>query len=433
MTQQQQQQYPPPQRTYSPLPRINSPHQAPPHHGAPAPYAPPLKRQALSPNAQSPYSSPGMQNIQLPNMVYSTPHYGSQSNGHPTYPSPYGANTHYGNPSSTTSNPNRSLAQGNPTYTQSFPPYSPNNIYGGLHNINGANNYNAMNAPQQATPPLSQSSPVGGMGPPARPVDKPTDINDLGDVMVGSGIDLREEEAALLGSYSSSGQQRQDTGYGANLLDNHGPSYQYPKTNLYGSNVPGDRDTFYGAGTFNQQPTPDQSAEDIAAATRRIALRRTAEIRSYHLNNPFLSEASVKRRLTKQASSMQVTIPTSGLLTGQPGHPPRQIALHGPDRNEVLRVIQGEDILQLDAPLADLLALISLAAEERIRGFVEDAATLAKGRRIGSHGVVPAELADLANGDGGLEAISGLPTPGNSATSPKDNPLKRTLNPKCTT
>lgn len=284
-----------------------------------------------------------------------------------------------------------------------------------------------MNAQQQQPAPPSQSSPMGGMGPPARPVDKPTDINDLGDVMVGSGIDLREEEAALLGSYSRSGQQRQDIGYGANTLDNHGPSYQYPRTNLYGQNVPGDRSTFYGGGTFNQQPAPAQSAEEIAVETRKRAIRRTAEIRSYHLNNPFLSEACVKRRLYKQASGMQVTVPTSGLLTSQPGHAPRQIALQGPDRNEVLRLVQGEDILQLDATLVDLLALMSLAAEERIRGLVEDAATLAKGRRIGSHGVVPAELADLANGNAISEAVSGLPTPGDSVTSPKDNPLKRAL------
>lgn len=264
---------------------------------------------------------------------------------------------------------------------------------------------------------------MGGMGPPARPVDKPTDINDLGDVMVGSGIDLREEEAALLGSYNRPGQQRQDTGYGVNM-SNNGPSYQYPKTNLYGQHVPGDRDTFYGGGTFNQQPVADQSADDIAAETRKRALRRTAEIRSYHLNNPFLSEGCVKRRLYKQASGMQVTVPTSGLLTSQPGHAARQIALQGPDRNEVLRLVQGEDILQLDATLVDLRSLISLAAEERIRGLVEDAATLAKGRRIGSHGLVPAGLADLANGNGASGAVS---MPGNSGASPKDKPLKRTL------
>lgn len=425
MAQQQQQQYPPPSRTYSPLPRTDSPHQAP-QHGPPGPYPPPIKRQASSPNAhQSPYGSPGMQNIQLPSMVYSTPHYGSQSNGHPSYPSPYGSSAQYGSSAGATSNPSRPPPNHTtPAYTQSFPPYSPNNIYGGSHNVNGSTNYNTLNAPQQQ-PPRSQTSPVGGMGPPARPVDKPTDINDLGDVMAGSGVDLREEEAALLSSFTKAGQQRHNTGYGLNATSNYGPSYQYPKINLYGQNLPGERDTFYGGGTFNQQPAPAQSAEEIAAENQKRALRRKAEISSYHMNRPFLDGGSVRRRLTRQAAGMQVTVPQTGVLTTQPGHAPRQIALQGPDRNEVVRMVQGEDLLQLDATLGDLLALIALAAEERMRSLVEDAATLAKGRKIGSHGIVPDDLADLVDNTGTSEAVSGLPTPGNSAASPSHNPLKR--------
>ena len=263
------------------------------------------------------------------------------------------------------------------------------------------------------------------MGPPEKPVDKPTDINELGDVMLGSGIDLREEEAALLNSYAKAGQQRQGTGYGANVVQNFGPSYVPPKDNFYSHHVPGDRDSFFGGGSFNQQPTADQSAEDIAAEKRKRALRRKNEVRSYHLNKPFLLGGCVGKRLYAQAHSMQVEIPRSGLLKSQSGHPPRQIALQGPDKNDVLKVVQEQDLLQLDGPLVEILSLISLAAEERIRGLIEDAATLAKGRRIGSHGLVPADLADLASGRGASEIVAGLPTPDNSAVSPKDNPLKR--------
>ena len=40
----------------------------------------------------------------------------------------------------------------------------------------------------------------GAMGPPSKPVDdRPVDVNDLGDVLAGSGVDLREEEANLVG------------------------------------------------------------------------------------------------------------------------------------------------------------------------------------------------------------------------------------------
>lgn len=247
--------------------------------------------------------------------------------------------------------------------------------------------------------------------------------------MVGSGIDLREEEAALLHSYGKSGQQRQDTGYGANSFNNFGPSYAPPKSNFYSQNVPGDRNSFYGAGTFNQAPEPEKvpSAEEIAEENRRKALRRKMEIRSYHLNNPFLQSGCVHKRLTKQAHGMQVVVPKAGLLKSQPGHPARQITIQGPDKNEVLKLVQGEDILQPEAPLIELLSLLSLAAEERIRGLVEDAATLAKGRRVGSHGIVPADLVDLATGHGASETVAGLPTPNNSAVSPRSTPLKRML------
>ena len=263
------------------------------------------------------------------------------------------------------------------------------------------------------------------MGPPERPPDnRPTDINELGDVMVGSGIDLREEEAALLNSYAKVGQQQQGAGYGANTF---GPSYVPPRDNFYSHNIPGDRPSFYGAGSFNQAPAPERSAEEIAAENRKRAARRRAEIHSYHLNHPFLSSACTHKRLTKQAHNLQVEIPRAGLLKSQPGHAPRQIALQGPDNNEVLKVVQNEDLVQPDAPLVELLTLISLAAEERIRGLIEDAATIAKGRRIGSHGVVPTGLADLATGHGASETAAGLPTPDNSAVSPKISPLKRML------
>lgn len=46
------------------------------------------------------------------------------------------------------------------------------------------------------------------MGPPSRPSDKPTDINDLGDVLAGSGVDLREEEAAMFKCVSEHRRRR---------------------------------------------------------------------------------------------------------------------------------------------------------------------------------------------------------------------------------
>lgn len=264
------------------------------------------------------------------------------------------------------------------------------------------------------------------MGPPSRPAaDKPTDINELGDVLAGSGVDLREEEAALL-AYGRPGQQRQDTVYGGSSFNSFGASYSTSADNFYSSNVPGDRNSFYGAGTFNQPAEPYMSAEEIAAADRKKAIRRKAEIKSYHLNDPFLWGGSLSRRLLIQAQTVQVQVPRNGLLNNVTGQiVPHQLLVHGPDKNENLRIVKGEPLLNTEGPYVEILSLLSLAAEERMRGLVEDAANLAKGRRIGSHAVVPVELADLATGEGATETANGLPTPSNSAVSPKSNSLKR--------
>lgn len=251
------------------------------------------------------------------------------------------------------------------------------------------------------------------MGPPSRPAtaDKPLDVNDLSDVIAGSGIDIREEEANLL-NYSRPSRQVRDSTFDS-------------KTNFYSQNIPGGRDTFYGAGTFNQPPGPAMSAEDIATEARQKATRRKAEIKSYHLNEPFVFAASLRRRFNKHALAMQVKMPTVGLYHAQSDAAPRQLILQGPDKNEVLKTVTTQDLLASESEYVELLSMLSLAAEERIRGLVEEAAVLAKGRRVGSHGIVPAEMADLVVGNGTSETANGLPAPDNSAISPTGNPLKR--------
>ena len=354
-----------------------------------------------------------MQNIGLPNQVFSSPYYGAPQNGGTSNHS-YNTNHNYAN-------------QQSPSYAnQQSPAYSPNSPYGSGSPYMPNNNYNSMNHAPPQSAASSQPTLTGTMGPPSRPaVDKPTDINELGDVLAGSGVDLREEEAALL-AYGRPGQQRQDTGYGGSSFNSFGAGRPVPTPNYYSSNIPGDRNSFYGAGTFNQPPEPPRSAEDIAAAERKKALRRQAEIKSYHLNDPFLFAGCLSNRLLRQAHNMQVQVPQKGLLS----HVSRQsisqqLIVLGPDKNESLKVVKGEPLLTIDGPFVEFLSLLSLAAEERLRGLVEDAATLAKGRRIGSHGIVPVGLTDLATGEGATETANGLPTPSNSAVSPKSNPLKR--------
>ena len=58
--------------------------------------------------------------------------------------------------------------------------------------------------------------------------------------------------------------------------------------------------------------------------------------------------------------------------------------------------LEAASLLNQNAPLVEILSLLSLAAEERIRSLVEDAFALSQGRQNTSHGIVPPQLLDLA-------------------------------------
>jgi hypothetical protein len=361
-------------RPWSPQQGMGSPH--------PGNYPPPSKRPRLSPNPPSPYGSPSLANISLPNQIFSRPFPEGQQNGYPTH----------------------------------------------------ANNYhNTLNHVPQ--PPQPPPHAMGTMGPPSRPSDKPTDLNELSDVLLGSGVDIQEEEAALRNRNSV--QQQHDTslisqlatsfnsaGSGSPQNPSLPPRFDY---NHYSHNIPGDRSSFYGAGTFNQLAKPHQAPEEWAKKAREQADRRKAETRQYHLNEPFLYTGPLHRRVDKQIRLHHLSTNINGHYKPNGNKQPTQVRVFGPDKHERLEVLTDQHLITSDSPLVDILALLSLAAGERIRDFIEDAAALAKSRQIGSQGVVPVDLQDLAVGDGKAETVPALPTPSNSAVSPKTNPLKRML------
>ncbi|KAL8684378.1 MAG: hypothetical protein Q9224_006392, partial [Gallowayella concinna] len=390
---QPQQQYPP--RTFSPL-HSPSPHNGPPYG------QPPSKRQRLSPNPQSPYSSPSMANISLPNQVFSSPY----NNGN----RPYGQLGHTpGHTAYNTFNPQPLSHQPSPQHHQQ--------------------QQQQQITQQTYQQPSQQPQQSGIMGPPSKPVDKdrPTDMNELSDVLMGSGVDLKEEEAALLnrhnqdGSFLTNGGHSFDS-HGSGTLINPG----YNNHNVYSHNVHGGRDTFYGAGSFNQPAVSYQSAEEKAEADRKAATRKKAEMAQYHLNEPFLRGMKVHNMMMTKARGCNISIPVEGMYRSQGQQQQgQQLYVCGPDKHDRLVTLKGEDLLNHDAPMVDLISLLSLAAEERIRTIIEDAAALAKERRTGSHGIVPLELLDVAAVNvPPTETVTGLPTPGNSAVSPKANPLK---------
>ena len=338
-----------------PYPRVYTPAQSP-YANPPGPYLPPpVKRMKLSPNAQSPQTSPTNQHSALPNQVFSSPY-----------------------------------APISQTPTFSVRDYEP---------------------PQASVPAPSNvgtSYQAGAMGPPLRPPldkEKPTDVSDLSDVLSGSGIDLKAEEAALVSRFN----HEQPAGSSIAPFSNiYAPSLngaavnQYYGNRVHGDllsrNVPGDKTSFYGSGTFNQPAVPYQEGVEEERIRKRT-LRIQAEREQYHLNNPFLLGANISKKIHKQIATTQVRVNNDGhYKSNTPPSAPYQVYASGPDHHEVLTVLKGQDSLAYNSSMAQLLTLLSLACKERLRLVIEDSATLAQGRRVGAHGIVPADLADIAIG-----------------------------------
>ncbi|GKZ35580.1 hypothetical protein AbraIFM66950_006279 [Aspergillus brasiliensis] len=328
-----------------------SPPGSSPSPGAPSPVnggvPPPFKRQRLSPlpQSQSPYASPSFGTLQLPQHQ----------------PAPMAAPT---------------------------------------MNMNGVS--------QTPAPP---PPPPGAMGPPSRPADKATDAAELTDVLASSGIDVREEEAFLTSSYSGSAAQGQqqprpqqpqipqqqqpqqpvppavNTSFTSQASTTGSvpttPSFEQPSPYK-----PVTQDSFYTEPS-TQPPAPfkdpnEPTREDTEAARRA----------QYTLQDSFLWTKVLEQRLQKRGFELGVRIPAEGLYHPVPGRQ-QPIEVTGPDGSSIIR--SGQTILnQTGAPLLDILSLMSIACEERLRTVVDYSSTLARSRRAHSHGVVPTDWKDVA-------------------------------------
>ena len=256
------------------------------------------------------------------------------------------------------------------------------------------------------------------MGPPNRPeVEKPVDVNELGDVMAYAGVDLKEQENLLLGNHARAGQQGGSFGSipSSSFNSVHSTSapgyfdaYSYGHNTL-SPNVPGDRASFYGAGTLSQRPITPESFDDHALATEKRAIRRRDEIRQYHLNDPFLQTATVSEKLISRCKHTGVRMEQprvygvgNELVSGEP----KKVNILGPDNHAKIAALRGKSLIAPPGSLTEVLTLLSLSCKDRIRALLEDSATFAKGRRTTSNGVVPPEFVSMATGQGKAEEVT---------------------------
>ena len=250
----------------------------------------------------------------------------------------------------------------------------------------------------------------------------------MADVLHGAGINLREEEEALFRATNDTSSQPSSA---LDQLRQAGGAVPYPfsRDNHYAANSPGGADTFYGAGTFNQSPTSNLNPDELKELEVRKATRKAAEIEQYHLNDPFALTGTLEKKIRAEAFKQHVSIPLKSediMRANRPVLEPQNLTVYGPDGHSVVKVVQGEPVLKPDSKLVDIMALLSLALEERVRYLVEDAATLAHGRRTGGNGLVPTDMKELAVG-GGETGEAAASTKPDAAASPNSNPLKRTF------
>lgn len=269
------------------------------------------------------------------------------------------------------------------------------------------------------------------MGPPSRPVDKnKLDGLDPMDVLGGTGVDLAEEEQYTFQQYSSSFNAQVSRSQPGNISAGHSFT-QFP---------PGHERSFYGSGPANQpgEAPNAKSQEDFekkAADKAWVdAAHNLAVSRQRELNNPFLVVSNVHKRMEKIAHDNGLGLNTDvNLKMGT-----MRLPEHFPEPNVKVQTAVGPDgaliattgtFIPADSLLVDQLALMSISTKHRLRGLLEDAAKLAKGRQTGSHGKIDDEWADVAVPGCARQnniVIEDGPRSGwESAVSPLTNPLKR--------
>ncbi|QIW96235.1 hypothetical protein AMS68_001753 [Peltaster fructicola] len=333
---------------------------------------PPAKRQRLSPDPQSP--QPG----------YLNGAYRPPQNASATTPSGYG-------------NPFAQSQQVQPQYS---PVYSPQYQQSPQSSFNSPDTYSGNRQTWQAQPhmyaqprPQNAGSPSSSqmMPPPPKPVreekDEKVGVDDINDALFSSGIDLKAEENYMHNLYNNR-HTAQDS------FASHPGSF--------GSSTQG---SFTLQGSFSTQPNvssvgtigatlTEHDVEQELKHKRTAAARRKAEADQHQLKNPFILGNVLRIKMETIAKEQGVRFNTDGLYVRKAE---AKAATNGATG---MVVATAESMVEHNAPLADIISLLSLASGERLRGLLDESYGLARARRYADHGRVPIEFKDVAVGLG---------------------------------
>lgn len=361
--------------------------------GPPSPYAP-SPSFSPSPNIGTPTSatSPSYAAIQPAPSASPAPVHSPAPTPAPSAPSPAPApaqaqqtQQQYSRPAYTNGNTPSLPAYPHPNHPPTPTLSGPSTPVPGTPGTPGATPYvNAGFAPTGA-----QQTATGAMGPPpAKDRPQRTYEYEVTDSLLGTGVDIREEEIALTEYYAGSFGQDSRTGFP--------------------SNAPGTRGSFYGAGPANQPGAPattGQKEYEAALAEQRWneSAARLSATRAAEHNSPFLQLANLHARAEKFARQYNLDLNLD--TKTQPVQKSRNPADYPVAPKVTVSTREGPDgamvsvygsVLPPDSYLIDQLALLSIATKHRVRELLEDADQIATTRQQTSHGVIPSDWADSA-------------------------------------
>lgn len=269
------------------------------------------------------------------------------------------------------------------------------------------------------------------MGPPMKPAEKVAD-EDHTDILTGTGVNLREEEAYSQGQFT----------FSQNSTGSQSAAYSSQNQAPY---IAGPEGAFYGSGPMSQPPeNTDEKAQDewekrVAEEEWHKAARDLALSRQEELADPCVQPRVMMLKMDQVARDVGVKINTRGdgsmgrlIVPGKDYDVTTNVQTKLGPQSTAIMTTSGQ-ILPRDNLVVDQLILLSLATKHRTRQLVEDVVKIAKGRQAGSSGFVPSEWADSAvpaNGADGTIASTDPEAPRagwESAVSPhtNPNPLKR--------
>lgn len=262
------------------------------------------------------------------------------------------------------------------------------------------------------------------MPPPPRPQredrEEKVGVEEIGDSLFGSGINLKDEENYMHAMYTNRHHTQDASFSSANPNTSFGSSTMSPGNSFNNLLTQG---TSFGGGSqeaaaFAGTMGQTQSQEDVEVEQRKkreAAAREQAARRQHHLNNQFLQCNNVRKRMDGIARKSHVSVNMQGVFIRQPDPPEPQpqtsVMVNGAGTEGVVATREGvmkqqessrpESVVNQNTAFEQMVSLVSLAAGERIRGLLDEAYSLSRARRYGDYGrVVPAEFAEIAEGEG---------------------------------